>query len=53
MKLFLFAGVCAGGFYGYKEYQRRQIYAGSGNFGGGSSRGGGFGNSMYSDSKRY
>jgi len=55
IKLFLFVGVCAGGFYGYKEYQRRQIYAGSGNFGGGSRRGGGggFGNSMYSDSKRY
>jgi mannose-binding lectin 2 len=31
-KLFLFAGVCAGGFYGWKEYQRRQRYRG---FGGG------------------
>lgn len=51
-KLFLLAGVCTGGFYGYKEYQRRQIYAGSGNFGG-SSRGGGYGNGMYSNSKRF
>ncbi|KAJ3508412.1 hypothetical protein NLJ89_g5768 [Agrocybe chaxingu] len=31
-KLFLLGGVCAGGFYGWKEYQRRQRYGG---FGGG------------------
>ncbi|KAF7289284.1 Mannose ER-Golgi intermediate compartment [Mycena indigotica] len=38
-KLFLFVGVCAGAYYGYEEYKRRNMY-GAGNFGG---RGGGFG----------
>ncbi|KAF9463599.1 ERGIC53, mannose lectin, ER-golgi intermediate compartment [Collybia nuda] len=54
-KLLLFVGVCAGGFYGYKEYQRRQAYGGGGNFGGmGMGRGGGgFGGGMYSNNKRY
>ncbi|RDB25391.1 hypothetical protein Hypma_007451 [Hypsizygus marmoreus] len=55
-KLFLFAGVCAGGFYGYKEYQRRQAYGGGGNFGmgrGDGAFGGGFGGGgMYSSNKR-
>lgn len=58
-KLSLLAGVCAGGFYGYKEYQRRQAYSGGGNFGGGGggnfgrgSGGGGFGGGMYSSNKR-
>ena len=32
-KLFLLAGVVAGGYYGYQEYLRRQVYEGS-NFGG-------------------
>ncbi|KAG5638435.1 hypothetical protein H0H81_012652 [Sphagnurus paluster] len=44
-KILLFAGVCAGGFYGFKEYKRRQAYGG-GNFGG-MGRGGGFGGGMY------
>lgn len=33
-KLFLLAGVVAGGYYGYQEYLRRQRYGGGGNFGG-------------------
>jgi mannose-binding lectin 2 len=38
-KLFLIAGVCAGGYYGYLEYQRRKLYGGAtwadtGGFGG-------------------
>ena len=33
-KLFLLAGVVAGGYYGYQEYLRRQMYGGGGNFGG-------------------
>jgi len=48
-KLFLLAGVCAGGYYGYQEYQRRNSYAGSGNFG---TRRGGFGG-MYANSKQF
>ena len=53
-KLFLFAGVCAGGYYGYLEYQRRQAYVGGGNFGGmGRGGSGGFGGGMYQNSKRY
>jgi len=40
-KLFLFGGVCAGAYYGYEEYKRRNMYAGGGNFGG--MRGGGYG----------
>ncbi|KAF9073545.1 ERGIC53, mannose lectin, ER-golgi intermediate compartment [Rhodocollybia butyracea] len=56
-KLFLFAGVCVGGYYGWMEYQRRNKYGGHGggipNFGGMSMGGGnGFG-SMYSDPKRF
>lgn len=43
-KIFLFAGVCAGGYLGYQEYQRRQRGYGGGNFGlDGMRRGGGFG----------
>ncbi|KIY46075.1 hypothetical protein FISHEDRAFT_75922 [Fistulina hepatica ATCC 64428] len=33
-KLFLLAGLCVGGFYGWKEYQRRKIYSGGTSFGG-------------------
>ncbi|EDR00597.1 ERGIC53, mannose lectin, ER-Golgi intermediate compartment [Laccaria bicolor S238N-H82] len=52
-KLVLFGGVCAGGFYGYKEYQRRQRYGGRGGFGGlGMGGGDSFGN-IYSNSKRF
>jgi len=42
-KILLFAGVAAGGVYGWKEYQRRKRYGGfgSGNFGGVSSGSGG------------
>ncbi|KAG6816593.1 hypothetical protein H0H87_004819 [Tephrocybe sp. NHM501043] len=50
-KLFLFVGVCTGGYYGYQEYRRRQMYGGGGNFGmGGFGRGGGGG--LYSGNKR-
>ncbi|KAJ6631438.1 concanavalin A-like lectin/glucanase domain-containing protein [Mycena sp. CBHHK59/15] len=52
-KLFLFAGVCAGAYYGYEEYKRRNMYGG-GNFGGGmmgrgggGGYGGGYGGGMY------
>ena len=31
-KLFLLAGVVAGGYYGYQEYLRRQMYGGGGGF---------------------
>jgi mannose-binding lectin 2 len=41
-KLFLFAGVCAGAYYGYEAYKRKNMYAGGGNFGG-PMRGGGYG----------
>ncbi|KAF8870896.1 concanavalin A-like lectin/glucanase domain-containing protein [Infundibulicybe gibba] len=52
-KLFAFAGLCVGGYYGYLEYLRRQRYAGAGNFGmGGRGGGGGFGG-MYSNNKRF
>ncbi|KAG7091240.1 hypothetical protein E1B28_010291 [Marasmius oreades] len=47
-KLFLFGGVCAGGYYGWKEYQRRQGYGRMPKFGGG-----GFGSGLYQDSKRF
>ncbi|KAJ7108434.1 legume-like lectin [Mycena crocata] len=57
-KLFLFAGVCAGAYYGYGEYKRRSMYAGGGNFGGnmmgrggGGGYGGGYGGGVYD--KRY
>jgi mannose-binding lectin 2 len=30
-KLFLLAGVVTGGYYGYQEYLRRQMYGGGGN----------------------
>ncbi|KAJ7750032.1 legume-like lectin family-domain-containing protein [Mycena maculata] len=56
VKLLVFAGICAGGYYGYEEYKRRQMYSGGGNFGGpmsGGYRGGfGGGGGMY-DNKRY
>ena len=58
-KLFLFVGLCVGGYYGYLEYQRRNRYGG-GNYGGGNyggyggsgmggynARGGGFNGPMY------
>jgi len=51
LKLFIFAGLCGGGFYGYREYQRRQRYGG-GNFGLGSNNGGFGGGGMYSGNKR-
>ncbi|KAG6897743.1 hypothetical protein C0992_011671 [Termitomyces sp. T32_za158] len=55
-KLFLFAGVCACGYFGYQEYQRRQRGYGGGNFGlGGMGRGGGyggFGSGPYTGNKR-
>ncbi|KIM35335.1 hypothetical protein M413DRAFT_449831 [Hebeloma cylindrosporum] len=41
-KLFLLGGVVAGGYYGWKEYQRRQRYGGFGGVG----MGGGSGNGM-------
>ncbi|KAF4563069.1 hypothetical protein EYR40_007212 [Pleurotus pulmonarius] len=50
-KLFLFIGVCVGGYYGYLEYKRRQAFAGAGNFGG--MGGGGYGGGMYANSKRF
>ncbi|RXW22369.1 hypothetical protein EST38_g3481 [Candolleomyces aberdarensis] len=67
-KLALFVGVCAGGWYGYQEYLRRQRYGGAGafNFGGGLGSAGlgsaglgsaGFGGppsgGMYANSKRF
>ncbi|KAK7036521.1 hypothetical protein VNI00_011718 [Paramarasmius palmivorus] len=56
-KLFLFGGLCVGGYYGWMEYKRRQSYGGMPNFGGmsmgGSGGAGGFGGSMYSSSKRF
>jgi len=52
-KLFLFVGICAGGYYGYMEYKRRQAYSGGGNFGGMGHGGGGFGGGVYSNGKRY
>jgi len=48
-KLFLLAGVVAGGYYGYQEYLRRQRYGGGGNFG---TRPGGY-TEMFSGNKRY
>ncbi|KAJ7579306.1 lectin [Mycena floridula] len=46
-KLFLFGGVCGGGYYGWQEYQRRQRYSGFGSSSGGGIRtpgiNGGFG----------
>jgi len=51
-KLFLLVGACVGGYYGWREYQRRQAYVGGGNFG--VPRGGGFGTGGfgYSSDKR-
>ncbi|KAG6811053.1 hypothetical protein H0H92_009177 [Tricholoma furcatifolium] len=55
-KLVLFVGVCAGGYYGYQEYQRRKRYGGGGNFGMGGGLGmgggGGYGGGLYSSNKR-
>lgn len=51
LKLFIFIGVCAGGYYGYQEYQRRQEYGGRGDFGYGHS-GGSFAGGMFSNNKR-
>jgi len=58
VKLFLFAGVCAAGYYGYEEYKRRNMYGGGGNFGGpmmrgGGGYGGGFGGGGGMYDKRY
>ena len=44
-KLVLLGGVCAGGYYGWQEYQRRKRYSG---FGGGMGMGGGGGYGMRS-----
>ncbi|ESK97235.1 mannose er-golgi intermediate compartment [Moniliophthora roreri MCA 2997] len=53
-KLFLLGGVCAGGYYGWMEYKRRQAYNGRmPNFGGMSMGGGGGGFGGYSNSKRF
>ncbi|KAF8652281.1 hypothetical protein AX16_004470 [Volvariella volvacea WC 439] len=60
-KVIVFGGLCAGAFYGYKEYTRRKAFGGIG--GGNAYRGaggmslspapgGGFGG-LYADSKRY
>ncbi|KZT22503.1 hypothetical protein NEOLEDRAFT_1119579 [Neolentinus lepideus HHB14362 ss-1] len=54
VKLFLFVGACAGGWFGWQQYQRRQRYGG---FGGGMGMGlgggrSGFGGAFY-DSKRF
>ncbi|KAJ7099427.1 legume-like lectin family-domain-containing protein [Mycena belliarum] len=46
-KVALFAGVCAGAYYGYEEYKRRKMYAGGGNFGGPMRGGGGGGGGGY------
>ncbi|TFK45048.1 ERGIC53, mannose lectin, ER-golgi intermediate compartment [Crucibulum laeve] len=56
-KLLVFGGICAGGFYGYKEWLRRKAYGGGGGFGmggdyGRGGPGGGFGG-MYSNTKRF
>lgn len=53
-KLFLFSGVCVGGYYGWIEYQKRNKYGGGmANFGGMSlSGGGGFGG-VYTNPKRF
>ncbi|KAF8806659.1 ERGIC53, mannose lectin, ER-golgi intermediate compartment [Phlegmacium glaucopus] len=48
-KLFLFAGIVAGGYYGYQEYLRRQRYGDGINFG---ARLGGF-SDMISGNRRY
>jgi mannose-binding lectin 2 len=59
VRFLAFVGVCAGGWYGYKEYQRRKRYSGfGGGLGGGvygSSSTGAFGSgaSMYSNTKRF
>ncbi|TEB21171.1 concanavalin A-like lectin/glucanase, partial [Coprinellus micaceus] len=54
-KLALFGGVCAGGWYGYKEYQRRQRYGGGGfgNLGGGYGLGGPGSAGFYANAKRF
>jgi len=52
-KLFLFAGLCVGSFFGYKEYIRRKAYGGGGNFGMRGGGGGGPFGGMYSNSKRF
>ena len=49
-KLFLLAAVCAGGYYGYQEYQRRKLYGGN-TWAGQPS--GGFGGGSYSNHKRF
>lgn len=48
VKLFLLVGVCAGGYYGYQEYQRRKLY---GTWAGPTT--GGFGGGTYSNNKRF
>lgn len=49
VKLFLFAGVCVGALYGYKEYSRRNGGFGLGNFG--RTRGSSF--DMWTNGKRF
>jgi len=51
-KLIVFSGVCAAGFYGYKEYKRRQTYGGYNSIGM-AGAGGGFGGGMYQSNKRF
>ena len=51
IKLFLFAGVCVGALYGYKEYSRRNGGFGGSSFGGSRARGGTF--DMWSNGKRF
>ncbi|KAJ3996559.1 ERGIC53, mannose lectin, ER-golgi intermediate compartment [Lentinula boryana] len=53
-KLFLFIGICVGGYYGWMEYQRRNRYGGGmSNFGGMSMNGGGGFGGMYANPKRF
>lgn len=52
-KLLILIGLCAGGYFGYQEYQRRQSYGGSGSSGMGYGSGNAdFRGGMYSGNKR-
>ncbi|KAH8115262.1 legume-like lectin family-domain-containing protein [Phellopilus nigrolimitatus] len=57
VRLFLFAGVCVGALYGYKEYARRNNVGFGAGGGGGFGRGGGYGRGggfdMWRDGKRF
>jgi lectin, mannose-binding 2 len=50
IKLFFLVGVCAGGYFGYQEYQRRKLY-GISTWTGPAA--GGFGGGQYSNHKRF